>query len=51
MAFVCQRMPYINIASRNLYAQVGEFQNRPFEWNKEHEISFERAKPAMNTTF
>ena len=51
MAFVCQRIPYINIASRNLYAQVGHFQSRPFKWKEEYEISFERAKAAINTTF
>ena len=39
----------IHIASRDLYALVGECRNRSFRWEEKHEISFERAKAALNT--
>ena len=49
MAFVCQRIPNINIISKDLYNLVGESQSKPFNWQEKHDLSFERAKKAMTT--
>ena len=49
MEFVCWRIFYINIASRNIYALVGESQSKPLRSEEKHEISFERAKNVMPT--
>ena len=42
MVFICKRIPYINIAFKELYALVGKCQNRPFRWEEKHKVSFER---------
>ena len=50
IAFVCNRIPNINLILKELYDLVGECQNRSFYWNESLENCFIRAKEAMNTS-